>query len=172
MEAITDAIYGFATPMLIVGVAALLIMLLASGITGIFSSKPPYAPKDKFFTPAERNFLGVLDRAVGNRGRVFGQVRIADVITVKKGLSRSDRTTAQNKINSKHLDYIICCPDSMKILCAVELNDKSHQRAERRARDVFVENALEAAGTPLIWVKAKRQYDVAEVAAQIRPHLI
>lgn len=49
----------------------------------------PYQKEPALFTAAERSFLGVLEQAVEGRFRVFGKVRVADVITVKTGLTRS-----------------------------------------------------------------------------------
>jgi hypothetical protein len=47
----------------------------------------------------------------------------------------------------------------MRPVAAVELDDSSHARADRRARDEFVRDALSAAGLPLVSVKASRQYE-------------
>lgn len=48
----------------------------------------PFAARDELFTKAEQKFLTVLDEAVGGECRIFGQVRLADVINVRKGLDR------------------------------------------------------------------------------------
>lgn len=62
----------------------------------------PYQKQDILFTPAERSFLGVLEQAVDKQHRIFGKVRLADVIKVKKGLSKSTWQSEFNKIKSKH----------------------------------------------------------------------
>ena len=40
------------------------------------------------FTQAEQSFLGVLTQAVDEKFRVFGKVRVADVINPKEGLNK------------------------------------------------------------------------------------
>ena len=54
----------------------------------------PYVPAKTLFSAAERKFMTELDMAVGLQYRVFGKVRIADVATVKQGLSRSSHQAA------------------------------------------------------------------------------
>ena len=66
----------------------------------------PYIKRGVLFTPAERSFLGVLNQAVGDQAQIFGKVRVADVITTKKGMTPSERQTAFNKISAKHFDYL------------------------------------------------------------------
>jgi hypothetical protein len=47
-----------------------------------------YELQDKFYSEAERSFLGVLDSILNEDWRVFGKVRVADVLTPEKGLSK------------------------------------------------------------------------------------
>lgn len=87
---------------------------------------PYQRAKQPLFTAAERSFLGVLDQAVGTEHRVFGKVRIGDVAEFKPGLSNAARQGALNRINSKHFDYVVCRTNDLSVVCAIELNDKSH----------------------------------------------
>lgn len=127
----------------------------------------PYEKRDALFTPAERSFLGVLDQAVGERYRIFGKVRVADVVGVRRGLDNSSRSSAQNRINSKHFDYLLCARDDLSVACAIELDDKSHQRADRKARDDFVTGVCSAAGLPLVQIQAQRAYTVSELRDRV-----
>jgi hypothetical protein len=161
-------IFGAAAFMFIVIFVAAAFMLLEQRQD---ASSHPYTAKDHLFTAAERSFLGVLDKAIGDNARVFGQVRIADILSVRKGLSKSDRQTAQNKINSKHIDYIVCDSSTLRILCAIELNDKSHEKKKRIERDQFVESAFKAAGIPLLWIKARKGYSIEAIRSELRPHI-
>lgn len=134
-----------------------------------------YQKKATLFSPAERSFLGVLQQAVGENARVFGKVRVADVLSPGRGMSRSGWQTSFNKISGKHFDFLLCEPGNLSILCAIELNDRSHDAAQRKDRDVFLENACRSAGLPLIWVSAKAAYSIPEIqevllnALQARP---
>lgn len=120
------------------------------------------------FSPAERSFLGVLDQALGAEYRVFGKVRVADVLAVARGTDAAKRRGAFNRISAKHLDFVVCAPDDLRVLCAIELNDASHKQAARRDRDDMVAEACRSAEMPLVFFTAKRAYSIAEVREAVR----
>ncbi len=95
-----------------------------------------YSKRPTLFSPAERSFLGVLDQAVGDRYRIFGQVRMADVIEPRQGLDRSTRQKALNRVVAKHFDFVLCSTDSLAVRGVIELDDKTHAKKSRQARDV------------------------------------
>ncbi|MCB8972601.1 MAG: DUF2726 domain-containing protein [Ardenticatenaceae bacterium] len=110
----------------------------------------PYARKRSLFTNAERSFLGVLNQSLGTEVQIFGMVRVADVITPAKGLSRSEWQRAFNRISAKHFDFVICDKSDLSVICVVELNDLSHQRSDRENRDQFLIAACQSANVPLV----------------------
>ncbi len=59
----------------------------------------------------------------------------------------------------------------MKPLAGVELDDSSHSRASRQARDEFVQQVFAAAQLPLLRIPAKRGYEVRDIADRILPVL-
>jgi len=75
----------------------------------------------------------------------------------------NERSKWRNKIDRKVLDFVIVDAEFRPVAC-VELDDRSHERRDRRERDVFVDQALGTAGLPLVRVAAKRAYSVQEVA--------
>ena len=127
----------------------------------------PYQKEPVLFTPAERSFLAVLEPALGDQFRVLGKVRLADVIRVKSGLSGSERRQAFNRIQSKHLDFVVCDPNDLSVQFVVELDDSSHQQARRLARDEFLNKALAAAGVPVFHFPVKRSYSVQDIRGAI-----
>jgi hypothetical protein len=127
----------------------------------------PYETQDSLFSPAERSFLVVLEQAVGQRYRILGKVRLADVIRVKRGMSRAAWQAAFNRIQSKHLDFVACDPSDLTVQFVVELDDKSHAKASRQNRDDFVNHALAAAGVRLLRFPVKRTYSVQDIQNQI-----
>ncbi len=130
----------------------------------------PYQLQHNFLTPSELNFFQSLRRAVGNRAVICPKVRLGDVVWVNVK-DRSQAVGYSNKINRKHVDYLLCDPATMKPLVGIELDDKSHQREDRQERDAFVDGVFAAAGLPLIHVPVKRAYVVDEIAAQLAPYL-
>lgn len=158
---------------LVIGVVAVLILTTLVGLaaaktkgraaqSGLLS----YQRAETLFSAAERSFLGVLDQALGPEYRIFGKVRVADVAVVNSGLSNSARQIALNRVAAKHLDFIVCRASDLSLVCAVELNDRSHSSKRAQARDHFVAEVCRTVGLPLLTVQAQRAYSVREVQAQ------
>ena len=127
--------------------------------------------RKELFSPAERSFYGVLQQALEESFVIFGKVRLGDVIEPARGLGRNLNQRALNKINRKHLDFVICRTEDLSLVAAVELDDSSHQRKDRADRDVFVDNALKSAGIPMVRFAAKRTYELAEVKTKLATSL-
>ena len=123
----------------------------------------PYAARGPLLTKAERSFLGVLELALAERYRVALKVRLADIIKVRSGSSKSAWQSAFNRISAKHVDFVLCRADTFEVVCVLELDDKSHRRRERRERDAFVDAALRAADIPALHMPTKAAYTLAEV---------
>lgn len=152
------------------------IILVIIGIVLLVMQRPQpeteaelaFERRDALFSPAERSFLGVLERALDGHYRVFGKVRLADLIKPAKGLSVSRNQSLLNKINRKHLDYVICSATDLSVIGVVELDDRSHKQADRIARDRFLDQVLATAGIPLVHFQAKSGYGVKEVRATLQ----
>jgi hypothetical protein len=149
--------------MIIVGVIALL--LKARSKHG--PVEYPYQKADSLFSPAERSFFGVLESAVGDRYSVLGKIRLADIISPISGLSASARQKALNRIVSKHVDFALCNKDDLSIVCSIELDDSSHKKSERKRRDDFLVNALNAASIPFVRFTARGSYSIQDVRTEI-----
>lgn len=157
---------------LLVIVAMVTILIAKSSKTqGSLSTKYPYRKLDVLFSPAERSFLGVLNQAVGNDAQIFGKVRVADVIAPSHGMSRSDWQKAFNKISGKHFDFLLCANNDLSVLCAVELNDSSHNSKKRKDRDAFLEGACQAANVPLVQIIARSTYNINEIRQSVAAYL-
>lgn len=159
-------------PWIIIGIIVVLALIFSVRTTKkrspvTYHSPIAYRRCKSLFSPAERSFLGVLEQAVGNQYKVFGKVRLADIVLPRHGLARSQWQKAFNRISSKHLDFVLCKQDDLSIVCALELNDKSHQQIKRQNRDRFLKQACDTAHVPLLMLSAKRGYAVSELKSQI-----
>ncbi len=154
--------------LLIIGLVIYVIAKLFSKLAKLGKRRQLYQSRSRLFTAAERSFLGVLDQACGERYRVFGKVRVADILRTVKGLSNSDRQSAFNRISGKHVDFVLCDPKTLEFKAVVELNDSSHKRSKRAERDAFLRDAFEQAGLPYIEVPAQRSYTVETVRSHLR----
>ena len=95
------------------------------------------------------------------------KVRLADVLTVRPGLPRSQFQRAFNRIAAKHADFVICRATDYSIAAVIELDDQSHRRQSRIIRDEFVDQALTTAGIPILHVKAQAHYDPQVLSNQV-----
>jgi hypothetical protein len=120
-----------------------------------------FSAHESLLTPAERSFYGVLLQVLKGRLVVFAKVRLCDVL--KHGNRQS-----LNKISQKHVDFVLCTPDRLAPVLAIELDDKSHSTPHRKERDEFVDLAFGAADLPIVHVPVKRSYSTAEVEATIQ----
>lgn len=130
----------------------------------------PYHLRDHFLSPAELSFFNVLRTAIGNRAALCTKVALGDIFMVKKD-DPSRYRIYTNKIDRKHVDFLLCDPITMRPVLGIELDDKSHQRQDRQERDAFVDQVFAAARLPLLHVPVKRGYVVSELSAQLAPFL-
>lgn len=158
---------GSVLTLILIAVVAFFVLKRLKGSLSDGEENFPYVLGTGLFSPAERSFLGVLDQAVGSDFRIFGKVRVADVVSVAKGTPKALWRHAFNKISAKHFDYVLCRPTDLKPVCVIELNDQSHAQDSRKVRDQFLVSVCATAGIPLIFFAAKRSYAVSEVCNQI-----
>lgn len=79
------------------------------------------------------------------------KVRLWDLIEPKK--SSRGRKTLENKIRSKHVDFVLIDPE-LNVIGVLELDDSTHDREDRKNRDSFVRDALEGAGITMIQTRS------------------
>jgi len=161
----------FSVTFYVVLIAILLSVVIGASIlkTLLKSSKKAgnYVLKGSLVTPAERSFLGCLESVVSPDIRVFVKVRLADLFEVERNLDRSMRQSAFNKINSKHIDFVLCRADDLFPILAIELDDKTHEREDRRKRDGFLDEMFAASTLPLIRFKVQRTYQSEAIAQRL-----
>lgn len=130
------------------------------------NSSTPYQRIKTLFTPAELNFLKVLEKAINKNTVIYGKVRMADVVSTKKGLNKRAWITAFNRTACKHFDFVLC-DRSGNILCVIELDDRSHLLAKAKKNDEFKNKVCKNVELRLIRITAARHYDLDSVKKQI-----
>ena len=131
----------------------------------------PYKLRDDFLSPAEHSFYKVLTQVLDERFTVMAKVRLADIFFVPGGRSNKMYFSYFNKIAQRHVDFLILHSRTMRPLVGIELDDASHQRPDRQARDVFVDEAFQAAGLPLVRFHVRKGYSSQSIIARLSPHL-
>jgi hypothetical protein len=149
------------TPTIFILIAALIIVLVS--VYG-FRPKYPYEAKKNLLTKAEFEFYKILKDSVSPSMMIAPKVRLADIVTC------SDANWARgygSKISSKHIDFILYDAVTANILLAIELDDASHAKPERKRRDQFVNELFSVTKVPFLRVPTALQYNVNEIRAMI-----
>jgi hypothetical protein len=126
-----------------------------------------YRKQEQLFSAAELRFLAALDQAIAPGQRVLGKVRVADLVSVRAGLNPKLRQIAINRVAQKHVDFVVCSGATLVPVCAIELNDSSHDSRAAKRRDEFLSSVCSQVGLPLLVVKAARSYTTEEIRQQI-----
>jgi very-short-patch-repair endonuclease len=129
------------------------------------ASNLPYERIPTLLSAAERDFFAALQQAAPAGHRIFGQVRLANLVQVKQS-ARRDKSHWW-RIQAKCLDFVLVDSASFAPRLVIELDDRSHARADRRERDAFVDDVLASAGIPILHVRWQRSYDTQALAQQI-----
>lgn len=72
-----------------------------------------------------------------------------------------------NRIDRKHVDFVLCDRQTLAVVAIIELDDSSHKRSRAKRGDETKNKALAAAGIPMVRIAAKRGYTPADVREQI-----
>jgi uncharacterized protein DUF2726 len=117
---------------------------------------------DTLLTPAEQKFYQALDRAVDGRYAILAKVRVADILKVSSQ-NNSARHRLFMSIACKHVDFVLADAEDLHPVAAIELDDSSHQRADRIKRDALLNNLFKKAELPLIRFPTAPVYDLGAI---------
>jgi hypothetical protein len=116
-----------------------------------------YTAKPLIMTKTESEFFIKLDRAVYERYYVFPQVHLSALLDHR--VKGQEWKYAFSHINGKSVDYVLCDRTTLRPTYAIELDDYTHDQADRRRRDKEVERIFAEARLPLVRFKNR---DVSE----------
>lgn len=125
-----------------------------------------YELQSSLLTPAERSFFGVLS-TLNLDYTIVAKVRLADVVTPKRGLPPRDRQRAFNRVSAKHVDFLLLRRSDAKPVLGIELDDASHERIDRADRDTFVDAVFSHVGLPILHVPVRSAYELRDVRERV-----
>ena len=99
------------------------------------------------------NYLLLRNYAAAHDLIILAKIRLADLIEPKPEPNRTIWQKRFNMISSKHVDFALCDRD-MNVLIIIELDDSSHRRPDRQARDRFVDAVLKNSGYKILHISA------------------
>ena len=157
---------------IVIGVVTAIIILL---VVAKFITAPryPYIPR-RLLSAAELKFFRTLEPLIPNDLRLSLKPRLGDIIDVDYVVREKDfqwKGKYGAMIWSKHLDFVIYDPVDSEVVLCIELDDSSHLTKDAQQRDTFKNKALDAAGVPLLRIKARAYYESKTLAKKLEPFL-
>jgi len=131
-------------------------------IKNSFKNSLPYKSKN-LLTDNELEFFWRLTRALPDTF-IFPQVAMSALIEPTVANNSKTYLTSFNKIAQKRVDYAIF-DTGMKLLCIVELDDKTHNASKDKARDKL----FSVANIRTIRWNSKNKPDQTEIQTQVFP---
>jgi hypothetical protein len=126
----------------------------------------PYKSK-YLLSPNEYKFYIELKKYTDeNNLLICPKIGLKDLFEVK-GTDTKNYMTYFNKINKKHIDFLVC-DSSLKPKFAIELDDKSHEKEKSKENDDFKNAIFGLANIPLIRIKALQQYSREYLESSIK----
>lgn len=129
---------------------------------GALDTPWPLERKPTLLSAPEQALYRRLLEALPNH-QVLAQVQLLQTVRFKRG---SRDASIRNRISQVSIDFLVVSPETA-IVAAVELNDATHDDAQRRAADARKAHALKSAGIPLLIWSVREMPDVSTIRAAI-----
>jgi hypothetical protein len=131
---------------------------------------PEYRKTNSLLTFQERKFYRtVLLRQLSSRYAIFLKVRLGDLVWISN--EPSDRKFHNNQLLCKHIDFVLCDRSTLAPVLAIELDDSSHSKYDRRESDAVKDRVCEQAKLPLLRVKVQHKYSAEAIAEEVHNRL-
>jgi hypothetical protein len=100
--------------------------------------------------------------------QIMMKVRAAALLRPVGG-SEQERERLLRRVSQKEFDFVLV--KQSFAACAIELDDRTHERPERRSRDRQLDRICERAGLPLIRFRVVRDYRRDEIREAVLSRL-
>jgi Protein of unknown function (DUF2726) len=114
----------------------------------------PYRLREHFLSTPELALLRVLQRMVGHHYLICPKVALNDIFYIVRP---NENVHFFNKFFRKHVDFLLCEPDTLKPAFGIELV-KPVTRNETREADQFMAELFLSARLPLVHVQSSERY--------------
>lgn len=109
--------------------------------------KQAYTPKWLFTMNEKRAYYRLNAIAKKHNLIVFAKVRLLDLVTPQR--NNPKYKTYFYKIQSKHVDFVLT-KENLVAKYIIELDDSSHDAADRKERDQFIDTVVTACGYKIL----------------------
>lgn len=150
-----------------------LVVLVAMVASRFIDNSNPFQvqKRNSLFSPVERSFQNLLEKAVEGEYKILNRIKLADLIEVKGNANEKARRSTLVKLNAKYLDFVLCSTDDLRVIAVLDLVNNSNKDGHKAAPDWFVSGALEAAGLPYLRIKIKAGYTATDLQQALAQRL-
>lgn len=149
----------------VVAVIAILAILKAKSKGGGADEVWPFYAKKPLSQPEQVLYFRLVQALPEHI--VLAQVQLSRLLGVKKG---HNYQAWFNRINRMSADFVVCNRDS-SIVAVIELDDATHQKADRQAADAKKDKALTSADIRIVRWQAKAIPDIATIQSTLMPNI-
>src|SRR6185295_1932020 len=123
--------------------------------------RSPYRLREHFLSTPELALLRVLQKMVGRHYLICPKVALNDVFYIVRP---NENVHFFNKIFRKHVDFLLCDPQSFAPAFGVEIV-KPISKNDTRETDKFMQELFTQAGLPLIHIPSSETYDSSDIVS-------
>ncbi|MFW1676755.1 DUF2726 domain-containing protein [Pontibacter sp. JAM-7] len=108
-------------------------------------------------TAVEMTFRSVLEKAVGERLKVYCKVPISELVEPTQASTPGKVKRALRAVSGKLIDYVVCDIATGEIVCLVELDDHRYNSSKDYRRDLELEGFCYQLGLPILRVPVQKE---------------
>jgi len=127
------------------------------------SSYVPFESIGTLLTKQEKELLDLLKSVVVGRYIIHLKVSIKSLLRLKRNISKSARAGYWKKIEAHRADFVLCEPDSLKVVCVINLERRGQVTDGKVEYDKYMVSAFKEASLPFIHFKANYEYNENDV---------
>jgi hypothetical protein len=132
------------------------------------SEANPYDRARVLLSPIHASLFELLEQALADRYRVFGNVRLTDVVEVKADLSPKQRLAALERLPASRIDFVVCEKQNTFILGAVMVDEyETEPDAARVHRETAIDRFLATVGIPVVRLSSNRDYSIEDIRIEM-----
>ena len=121
----------------------------------------PYRLREHFLTTPEVLLFRALKQMAGERYVIYAKVALNDIFFIVRP---NENVHYFNKLFRKHVDFLLCQPQSLRPQIGVELV-RPIPNSGTRSIDQFMEDLFLTAGLPLVQIPSNDHYDIPEIVS-------
>lgn len=128
----------------------------------IKKSQYRYYAKSYVMTSRENDCFKILNEIFSSKWFVVPQVHLSALLDYR--VKGQNWNAAFRHINGKSVDFVLIGKESYKVVCAIELDDSTHSKPDRKERDIEIERMFKGARIPLARISKFESMTKPEIA--------